>query len=68
VGIHTPVGVNDENAFSCWATECFTAGAEIFQSYGSHKSSSHYFLYYGFIPTGFEQSDFVSFKVSGGWW
>eukprot|EP00038_Savillea_parva_P018100 m.22413 g.22413 ORF g.22413 m.22413 type:complete len:560 (+) comp3984_c0_seq2:2-1681(+) len=54
---------NDEKAFSCWATECFTAGAEIFQSYGSHKSSTHYFLYYGFVPMGFEQADFVSFTV-----
>jgi hypothetical protein len=32
-------GVDGEDSpFKCWATECYSPGQEIFQSYGSHKS------------------------------
>ena len=47
--------------FACWASECFTPGAEIFQSYGSHKSTSHFFYYYGFIPGGYVTNDYIMF-------
>eukprot|EP00041_Stephanoeca_diplocostata_P028998 m.844791 g.844791 ORF g.844791 m.844791 type:complete len:598 (+) comp23475_c0_seq40:178-1971(+) len=50
--------------FSSWATECFTADAEMFQSYGSHKSGSHYFQYYGFLPEGSEKNDLVAVSLS----
>jgi len=52
--------------FACWATECFTPGAEIFQSYGSHKSTSHFFYYYGFIPGGYVSNDYLSFEIEMG--
>jgi hypothetical protein len=55
-----------EGPFECWATECFAPGEELFQSYGSHKSSTHYFLYYGFVPRGYIRSDFVSFQAADG--
>jgi len=54
---------NTAASFDSWATECYTEGAEVFQSYGSHRSSSHFFLYYGFLPDGHERGDYVSFKL-----
>lgn len=56
-------GDNDEGPFECWATECFGPGEELFQSYGSHKSSAHFFLYYGFVPRGYVRSDYITFGV-----
>lgn len=52
--------------FECWATECFHPGAEVYQSYGSHKTSSHFFLYYGFVPSGYVRNDFIAFRVPHG--
>ena len=53
----------DTSSFSCWASEGFDTGAEIFQSYGSHRSSTHFFLYYGFVATGYLRSDYISFNM-----
>eukprot|EP00729_Bicosta_minor_P011528 gene11528-21737_t len=50
--------------FACWATECFTPGAEIFQSYGSHKPTAHFFYYYGFVPGGYLSNDYISFEIA----
>jgi hypothetical protein len=62
-------GATEEDAegemhFQCWATEAFAPGAEIFQSYGSHRSSAHFLLYYGFIPDDYTSSDFVTFALA----
>eukprot|EP00039_Didymoeca_costata_P019169 m.336496 g.336496 ORF g.336496 m.336496 type:complete len:479 (-) comp17869_c0_seq1:95-1531(-) len=49
--------------FSCWATQCFKAGAELLQSYGSHRSSTHFFLFYGFVPTGYLRADYIALRL-----
>ena len=41
----------------------FLSQAEVYQSYGSHKTSTHFFLYYGFIPSGYVRSDYIAFRV-----
>eukprot|EP00040_Diaphanoeca_grandis_P035132 m.220073 g.220073 ORF g.220073 m.220073 type:complete len:627 (+) comp33310_c0_seq2:329-2209(+) len=51
------------STFDSWATECYTEGAEVFQSYGTHRSSSHFFMYYGFLPDGHERGDFISLSL-----
>jgi len=53
--------------FTCWASECLTEGAQIYQSYGSHRSSTHFFLYYGFVPTYF-RSDYIAMRLPGAEW
>jgi len=54
----------ESSSFSCWASEGFDTGAEIFQSYGSHRSSTHFFLYYGFVATGYYRADYISFNIN----
>lgn len=54
----------ESSTFSCWASEGFDTGAEIYQSYGSHRSSTHFFLYYGFMATGYYRADYISFAVN----
>jgi hypothetical protein len=53
----------DTSTFSCWASEGFDSNAEIFQSYGSHRSSTHFFLYYGFVATGYLRADYIAFNM-----
>lgn len=53
----------ETSTFSCWASEGFDANAEIYQSYGSHRSSTHFFLYYGFVATGYYRADYISFNI-----
>ena len=53
--------------FTCWASECLTEGAQIYQSYGSHRSSTHFFLYYGFVPN-YLQSDYIAMRLPGAEW
>lgn len=55
---------NGKGPFKCWATQCMTEGSEILQSYGSHRSSTHFFLYYGFISTGYLRADYISLRVA----
>lgn len=54
----------DSSTFSCWAAQGYDTGAEIYQSYGSHRSSTHFFLYYGFVSTGYLRSDYISFDLN----
>eukprot|EP00040_Diaphanoeca_grandis_P004637 m.29568 g.29568 ORF g.29568 m.29568 type:complete len:622 (-) comp16120_c0_seq1:128-1993(-) len=50
--------------FTAEATTCVRHGGELFHSYGSSKSSTHYLLTYGFIPTGYTHSDYIAFSLS----
>jgi len=49
--------------FTAEATTCVRHGGELFHSYGASKSSTHYLLTYGFIPTGYTHSDYVAFSL-----
>lgn len=53
-----------EGPFVATTTECQLDGGELLHSYGDLKSATHYFIVYGFIPTGYSQMDYVSISVS----
>eukprot|EP00041_Stephanoeca_diplocostata_P033742 m.1122142 g.1122142 ORF g.1122142 m.1122142 type:complete len:499 (+) comp24401_c1_seq13:99-1595(+) len=53
-----------EGNFSLYASECYSPGAEVYHSYGSHHASVHFLSEYGFIPAGFLKADYITLVLT----